>query len=69
MRIPVHSYSVTLLDLAGSLGAGPGLYPLAGSGSGKTPGECLGGDVVVRGAPHDHAPPEDDDLGRLVFYA
>jgi hypothetical protein len=23
----------------------------------------------VRGAPHDHAPPEDDGLGRLVFHA
>ena len=42
---------------------------MAGSGSEKAPGECLGGDVVVRGAPHDHAPLEDDDLGRLVFDA
>lgn len=69
LRTIVHSYSVTLLDRAGSLGVWPGLYALAGSGSGKAPGECLGGDVVVRGAPPDHAPLEDDDLGRLVFHA
>lgn len=69
LRTTVHPYSVTLLDRAGSLGVWPGLYALAGSGSGKAPGECLGGDVVVRGAPHDHAPLEDDDLGRLVFDA
>lgn len=48
---------------------GPVLYPLPLSGSGKPPGERLGGDVVVRGVPDDRASLEHDDLGRLVFHA